>query len=118
MVRLTSGVGLMSAESRVGPFLSREFAIAPEHPALAGHFAGNPIVPGVTVLQRVLDLLEAALPLSRTVMLREVKFLRPLRPAEICAIGIRRIDGKTLAFDCRVERQLIARGTLVLGCQD
>ena len=34
-------------------------SISPEHPALAGHFPGNPIVPGVVILSRVIEMAEA-----------------------------------------------------------
>src|SRR3546814_2617840 len=35
------------------------FVIAADHPSLPGHFPGRPLVPGVVVLDRVLDAIEA-----------------------------------------------------------
>jgi len=39
--------------------LQTTLRIDPAHPALAGHFPGNPIVPGVVVLERVAAALRA-----------------------------------------------------------
>lgn len=100
------------------PFLSGTFSIAAGHPALAGHFPGNPIVPGVTVLRQVLKLLEPALPEFRAVLLRDVKFLRPLRAGETCSLEVARNGPLTLAFVCRVDRVTVARGALILDRPD
>ena len=108
---MTRAVGWGGADE---PWLSGHFTIGPEHPALAGHFPGNPVVPGVTVLQRVLALVESAQPERTVESVAEAKFLRPLRPAETCAVAIRRVDDRTLSFDCRVQQDLVARGILVL----
>jgi 3-hydroxyacyl-[acyl-carrier-protein] dehydratase len=58
--------------------------IAPEHPALAGHFPGNPIVPGVVILSRVLASACAQGWLVLGVM--QAKFSAPLLPDEVATI--------------------------------
>jgi len=37
-----------------------QFTIPADHPSLPGHFPGNPVVPGVLVLDRVLDAVQVA----------------------------------------------------------
>ena len=58
--------------------------IEPTHPSLPGHFPGDPIVPGVVLLDRVIACLEGE---GRTLRrLPVVKFLAPLRPGEDAVI--------------------------------
>ena len=52
-----------------------------DHPSLPGHFPGNPIVPGVLLLDAIMASLERATG-CRTVRLQQVKFLSVLRPGE------------------------------------
>lgn len=52
-----------------------------DHPSLAGHFPGHPIVPGVVLLDEVLDAIRSAS--TRTLTLVSVvstKFLRAVEP--------------------------------------
>lgn len=94
----------------VEPWISGTFSVAPEHPALAGHFPGNPLVPGVLLLQRVLNLLAEHEPCRCPVTLTNVKFLMPLRAHDHCSIEIRRRGRSDCKFECRVGRYVVARG--------
>ena len=65
--------------------------IDPAHPALAGHFPGNPIVPAVVLLERVAAAIEDAFgPQARLARLPAVKFLAPLAPGERFRIVLER----------------------------
>ncbi len=92
-------------------------AIGSDHPALAGHFPGMPVVPGVLVLDRVVAMAEARLgaPLEIAGLLH-AKFLAPLHPGEQahCSLDIERAR---LRF--RVERggRLIAQGAFTLAAE-
>ena len=55
--------------------------VAADHPALAGHFPGNPIVPAVVLLSRVCVAVAGACG-ADVVGLPGVKFLAPLAPGE------------------------------------
>lgn len=58
------------------------FRIPHDHPAIAGHFPGNPVVPGVVVLDCVVAAIEARDGPLPPLRLPQVKFLSPLRPGE------------------------------------
>lgn len=56
------------------------FIISADHPCLPGHFPGQPIVPGVVLLDRVIDAVEALHGAMPALRLPQVKFLKPLLP--------------------------------------
>lgn len=80
------------------------FAIGHDHPALPGHFPGNPVVPGVVLLDRVLDAIEAAHGPLPALRLPQVKFLRPLRPGQAAEVVVEPLPGDAPArWRFRVE---------------
>ncbi|MBW3549662.1 MAG: hypothetical protein KY442_02210 [Proteobacteria bacterium] len=93
------------------------FAIPADHPSLPGHFPGRPLVPGVILLERVIDAVAAeclALGLERpleSLRLPQVKFLQPLLPGETARIELERIAA-SLRWRFRVLRgpTLLASG--------
>lgn len=85
------------------------FVVDPSHPSLPGHFPGAPVVPGVVVLERVVDALEAAHGPVGALRLPQVKFLQPLLPGEQAEIVL---EGEAPRWRFRVLRgdALIASG--------
>lgn len=70
--------------------MSVRFLVPDVHPALPGHFPGNPLVPGVVILEAAVQAVSERLGPGRVVRgVRAVKFLRPLRPGEVCHIELR-----------------------------
>lgn len=63
------------------------FVIGHAHPALPGHFPGEPVVPGVVILDQVLALLvdAAGIDVGR-LDLPQVKFAQPLLPGQVARI--------------------------------
>ena len=68
-------------------------------PSLPGHFPGNPIVPGVVLLDRIAAALERQG--GRLARIGVVKFMTPLRPDEDATLSIAR-DGLRISF--RIDR--------------
>lgn len=90
------------------------FAVAADAACLDGHFPGNPLVPGVVLLDQALARIGAALGMGAPVRLASAKFLAPVRPGQPVAVGYRR-TGTGVAFACRVEGAMVASGLAVLA---
>lgn len=87
-----------------------EFSISVDHPSLPGHFPGRPVVPGVLLLDRVLEAIETTGGASGALRLPQVKFLRPLLPGEIARIELQAQDGPVWRFRILRGDELIASG--------
>lgn len=102
-----------SSEQRPADCVTVHRRIAADHPAAAGHFPGNPIVPGVVLLD---EIIAAARKLGRLpeggCVVRAAKFLRPVRPGDALAITLQPGSGGALRFECRVDGQAAASGSL------
>lgn len=61
---------------------SMRFSVPADHPCLPGHFPGRPLVPGVVLLERVLEAIEVGHGALGNLRLPQVKFLQPLLPGE------------------------------------
>jgi len=89
--------------------MDREIKIqAPlEHPCYAGHFPGNPILPGVVLLDLIVAALERGAPRG----IDNVKFHRAVKPGEVFTLSYK-LMGPWLAFRCMDGEQLLAEGRL------
>jgi len=81
--------------------VSRQVAIAPDHPAFDGDFPGQPVLPGVALLAEVLEaaLGEPALAacLGSAPRLSVVKFLAPVGPGAALVVDFR-VGARTLEW--------------------
>ncbi len=63
--------------------------ISPQHASLTGHFPGNPVVPGVVLLDEVTHVLRGHVGVGlRITGMPTLKFLSPLLPAEDFHINV------------------------------
>ena len=101
------------------PFTYSTTLVVPtDHPALPGHFPGEPLVPGVVILDRVVDLAEAwlgrPLPLAG---IPQAKFTAPLRPGERTDVRLS-LAASTLTFTVSRGDVVISRGAMILRGPD
>lgn len=92
--------------------ITRHYLIPASHPCFAGHFPGNPIVPGVIILDYVRDLLAQWHPTDRIKTIPYVKFLHPLRPEQTVTITLTQ-STSTIKFECTCDGLTVASGALL-----
>ena len=91
--------------------------IAADHPAFPGHFPGDPIVPGVVLLDEVVDALSIELGCIDFpgVTVHSAKFLRPVRPGERVQIELIPTENRSVQFICSVGGETAVNGSLTLA---
>lgn len=90
------------------------FTIPADHPCLPGHFPGNPVVPGVVLLDHVLASIQPGLATSAAGMeFTRVKFRRPVRPEQPVTVEAGEPDaGGRVTFRCRVDGDAVVEGVI------
>ena len=91
------------------------FTIPAGHPSLAGHFPGQPIVPGVLLLAETFALLRAAYPGFAVTGLEQAKFLRPVSPGEMVAVTSHLMETGRAHFTGMIGAQVVLRGVAHLA---
>lgn len=89
--------------------------IAPAHPCLPGHFPGQPVVPGVVILDAVQAALEAAGHARAGWRLPQVKFLQPLLPGQAAQLEIDALAEGRFRFRVHRDDALIASGEVIVA---
>ena len=95
---------------------SKAFTIAYDHPSLAGHFPGNPIVPGVVILDQVIRIWQKnnqqKNPQVVTTM-QNAKFINILHAEITCSIRYTKKNTQKIDFVVLQESsdKVICKGT-------
>ncbi|MCR4300945.1 MAG: hypothetical protein NUV51_04985 [Sulfuricaulis sp.] len=86
------------------------------HPSLSGHFPGNPLVPGVVILSRVIDIIERLYEGKIEVKgMPAVKFLAPVRAEKEVVLSLLPVAPDLLRFECRMEDLMVSTGSIELA---
>lgn len=91
----------------------KPIVVPADHPCFAGHFPGNPLVPGALLTQWLVDALASS---GQDVSdIKQLKFLHPVRPGDIIQLtGTPGSDDKTLTIKADVNGQPVFHGKLEL----
>ncbi len=89
-----------------------ERTVPTSHPSLPGHFPGNAVVPGVVILDEVLQALEQWRPGSQVDAIPSVRFVAPLAAAQVFTVRFAVHDEQRIGFVCLVEGRKLAYGQL------
>jgi 3-hydroxyacyl-[acyl-carrier-protein] dehydratase len=91
-----------------------QFAI--NHPCGAGHFPGNPIIPGALLLDEVLSCIAGSLvnndlAPNGTWQVKSAKFPQPVRPGDTVHINYTQTSNGEIRFVCTVSNHKVGSGT-------
>lgn len=90
-----------------------EIVISADHPALAGHFPGNPIVPGVVLLDETLHAIARITGASvAQCTLSTVKFKHIVRAGQPLTLSFDAEGARSLRFELRSVGRPVASGVL------
>ena len=81
------------------------------HPTAAGHFPGNPIIPGALLLAEVLELIRKTAEVNMDeCAVQSAKFLHPVRPGDRVEIEYEISVKNTINFKCSVGQNAVLSG--------
>ncbi|WP_188092325.1 hypothetical protein [Azospirillum sp. B21] len=87
-----------------------------DHPTAAGHFPGNPIIPGAVLLDTALTAIAAAEGCRPgPCRLRSAKFLYPVRPGDRMLVEWQAAPSGGIAFTGSVDGRPVMTGSVMTG---
>lgn len=101
------------------PSADQTFLIKKDHPCLQGHFPGNPIVPGVVILDEVASIILQQNRAFKIIGFSSVKFLQPLLADQDVSVELDNTmvvnaDHSKIKFSVLNSGDLIAQGEIKL----
>ena len=89
------------------------------HPAFAGHFPGQPIVPGALLLDAAVHAVQQTLAAdgrgTATCQVSSAKFLSPVKPDEVLSLSWSGSGNGPVRFSIGAPGRQVATGLLVFG---
>ena len=93
--------------------IATHWQVPDDHPALAGHFPGLPILPGVILLDLALQIIIDTYALSlANCTVNAVKFLSPAIPGDLLSIAHDQLKHGVFHFDISTAARKIASGSV------
>lgn len=90
--------------------------IAADHPAYAGHFPGQPILPGVVLLDAALHALAGVQGMpAASGQIKSAKFLSPVLPGEALTLHYAASPAGGFRFDIRCDTRAVASGAVAFA---
>ena len=91
-----------------------QWTVPADHPAFAGHFPGNPTVPGVVLLDVALHAIATSTGISLDVCeISSVKFLSPVAPNDKVSIQHTLLESGAIRFEILSGQRKIASGRIM-----
>ena len=88
---------------------SADLIFAADHPTAAGHFPGNPILPGALLLDAIVQAISHGAD-AASISIQSAKFLRPVRPGAAL-----RVEWNNKGADTRFSCLLAASGEIAVS---
>ena len=95
--------------------LQLEVLADPHHPSLPGHFPGHPLVPGVVLLDWVIQALDehhGAHNEPGVWQIDQAKFLSPVAPGDLMSLRLSQKSEARYQFELVREQTLLASGSM------
>lgn len=97
--------------------MNPSFIIKDTHPSLKGHFPGNPVVPGVVILDEVINIVIQEKPGFTIDTIPTVKFVQPLLANQQVNVELIEKNENSISFNCLYNDTRIVSGQLDLKSQ-
>jgi 3-hydroxymyristoyl/3-hydroxydecanoyl-(acyl carrier protein) dehydratase len=94
------------------------FTIQATHPSLKGHFPNNPIVPGVVILDEVINIIKELKQELTVTAIPMVKFTHPLLAEQQVTVEIKEKNETAISFNCSHNEIKLVTGQLTLKAKE